>query len=77
MSPNLLKAIKNISDFKTNDLRNYFETYAIRINAVGQQLEYYVKDAISGSFKSVKSENETDNNKGIFSYLGNQNNPRT
>lgn len=73
MSPNLLTAIKNISDFKTNDLRNYFETYAIRINAVGQQLEYYVKDAISGSFQSVKKEGERY--AGIFSYLGNQNNP--
>jgi hypothetical protein len=73
MSPNLLAAIKNISDFKTNDLRNYFETYSIRINAVGQQLEYYVKDAISGSFKSAIKEGKRY--EGVFSYLGNQNNP--
>ena len=75
MCPNLLTAIKNISDFKTNDLRNYFTTYAIRINAVGEQLEYYVKDAIRGSFKSAKAQKDTDRYKGIFSYLGNQNNP--
>ncbi|MDG6221913.1 MAG: NgoPII family restriction endonuclease [Candidatus Bathyarchaeota archaeon] len=75
MCPNLLTAIKNISDFKTNDLRNYFTTYAIRINAVGQQLEYYVKDAISGSFQSAKEQTDRDRYKGIFSYLGNQNNP--
>lgn len=73
MCPNLLTAIKNISEFKTNDLRNYFTTYDIRINAVGEQLEYYVKDAISGSFRSIKE--EPDRYKGIFSYLGNQNNP--
>ena len=40
---------------------------------MGEQLEYYVKDAISGSFKSTKEEPERY--KGIFSYLGNQNNP--
>jgi hypothetical protein len=60
----LLTAIRNISEFKTNDLRNYFTTYAIRINAVGEQLEYYVKDAISGSFRSTKE--EPDRYKGIF-----------
>lgn len=75
MCPNILTTIKNISDFKNNDLKDYFATYPIRINAVGQQLEFYVKDAICGSFKSEQREKEVAHSKGVFSYLGNQNNP--
>jgi hypothetical protein len=74
MCPNILTTIKSIAEFKNNDLRNYFSTYPIRINAVGQQLEFYVKDAICGSFESAKSETLA-HKRGIFSYLGNQNNP--
>ena len=54
MSPNVLTAIKSIAEFKNNDLKDYSATYHIRINQVGEQLEYYVKDAICGSFKSAK-----------------------
>ena len=74
MCPNILTTIKSISEFRNNDLKNYFATYPIRINQVGQQLEFYVKDAICGSFKSNKTE-DLAHTKGVFSYLGNQNNP--
>jgi hypothetical protein len=74
MSPNVLTAIKSIAEFKNSDLRNYFASYPIRINQVGEQLELYVKDAICGSFQSVKQDGLAYS-KGIFSYSGNQNNP--
>jgi hypothetical protein len=75
MCPNILTAVNNIVDFKMNDLSGYFATYPIRINTVGQQLEYYVKDAICGLFKNETSRNELAHSQGVFSYLGNQNNP--
>ncbi|MGD2066623.1 MAG: NgoPII family restriction endonuclease [Candidatus Bathyarchaeota archaeon] len=76
MSPNILTAIKNISDFKTNNMREYFGDYAgSQIKTVRQQMEYYVKDAITGSFKSVKDRKPTDRYNGIFSYIGNKNKP--
>jgi hypothetical protein len=76
MSPNILTAIKNISDFKTNNMRDYFKEYATpQIKTPRQQLEYYLKDAISGSFKSAKEEKAKDRYSGVFSYLGNKINP--
>lgn len=74
MSPNLLTAIKNIADFENNDLRNYSSTYLVRINAVGEQLEFYVKDALCGSFRFPHQEKEARYRE-VFSLLGNQNNP--
>jgi hypothetical protein len=76
MSPNILTAIKNISDFKTNNMREYFKDYSTsQIKTVRQQLEYYVKDAISGSFKSVSNKKPKDRYNGVFSYIGNKNKP--
>lgn len=75
MCPNILTAIKSISDFRNNDLNNYFETYPIRVNAVGEKLEYYIMDAICGSFKQSKNEEDIIDRKGVFSYSGGQNNP--
>ena len=76
MSLNILNAIKNISDFKTNNMSEYFKDYATtQIKTVRQQMEYYVKDAISGSFKSAKDKKPTDRYNGIFSYIGSKNKP--
>jgi|WetSurMetagenome_2_1015567.scaffolds.fasta_scaffold157370_2 hypothetical protein len=75
MCPNILTAIKSISEFKNNDLKDYSAKYHIRINQVGEQLEYYVKDAVVGSFKSVKNQEELAYCETDFSYSGNQNNP--
>lgn len=72
MCPNVLTAIKSIAEFKNNDLKDYFATYPIRINQVGEQLEFYIRDAICDSFKSMKD--ELMHSKGVFSYSGNQNN---
>ena len=76
MLPNILTAIKNISNFKTNNMGEYFKEYAgSQIKTVRQQMEYYVKDAISGSFNSVKDKKPTDRYNGVFSYLGNKMQP--
>jgi hypothetical protein len=72
MSPNLLTAIKNIAEFKNNDLKGYFGTYPIRINQVGEQLECFIKDAFCGCFQSNKD--PLIHSRGTFSYSGNQNN---
>ena len=74
MCPNILTAIKNIADFRSNDLRNYSSTYLIRINAVGEQLEFYVKDALCGSFRLAHEAKEARYRE-VYSLLGNQNNP--
>jgi hypothetical protein len=76
MSPNILTAIKNISNFKTNNMGEYFKDYAgNKIKTARQQMEYYVKDAISGSFNSVKDKKPTDRYNGLFSYLGSKTQP--
>jgi hypothetical protein len=69
MCPNLLAAIKSIADFRNNDLKDYFATYPIRINAVGQQLEFYIKDAICGSFNSTRIKEDFAKDEKVFSYL--------
>ncbi len=74
MCPNVLSAIKNIADFKSNDLKGYSSTYLIRINAIGEQLEFYVKDALCDSFKLAHQEKEAKY-RDALSLLGNQNNP--
>ncbi|HZK10770.1 MAG TPA: NgoPII family restriction endonuclease [Atribacterota bacterium] len=74
MANNILSAINNIVSFGTYDLKSYASTYLIRINAVGEQLEFYIKDAIANSLKLPQDEKETVYAK-VFSYLGNQNNP--
>ena len=76
MSPNILTAIKNISNFKTNNMTEYFKDYApSKIKTVREQTEYYVKDAISDSFNSVKDKKLADRYNGVFSYIGNKNQP--
>ncbi len=74
MSDNILNAINNIISFGNYDLKDYTSMYLIRINAVGEQLEYYIKDSIAGTFKTAQEQKEIEYNK-VFSYLGNQNNP--
>jgi len=74
MAKNILSPINNIVSFGSFDLKNYASTYLIRINAVGEQLEFFVKDAIADSLKLPQDKKEDAYSK-AFSYLGNQNNP--
>ena len=74
MGNNILRAILNIASYKNNDLKSYASTYLNRINAVGEQLEFYIKDAIVSSFKLPQGKKEEEYSK-VFSWLGNQNHP--
>jgi len=74
MENNILSAIQNIVSFRDNNLKSYSSTYLNRINAVGEQLEFYIKDAIAGSFRLPYEEKQESYSK-IFSWLGNQNHP--
>mgnify|MGYP001608792475 CR=1 FL=1 len=74
MAHNVINAINNIVSFGNNDLSSYASKYLIRINAVGEQLEFYIKDAIADSLKLKQDKKEEAYSK-VFSYLGNQNNP--
>ena len=74
MSPSVLTAIKNIANFGKSDLKAYSSNYLIRINAVGEPLEFFVKDAFCNSFTSVSQEKE-EKHRCTFSWLGNQNFP--
>ena len=72
--PNILTAIDNIASFRENNLKDYATKYLIRINAVGDRLEFYVQDAIAGTFKKSIQEKEVEYKK-VFSWQGSQNNP--
>ena len=74
MPANLLSAIANITGFHNNDLRKYSSRYLNRVNAVGEQLEFFVKDAAAGCFEKPQKDKEAIYSK-VFSWLGNQNNP--
>jgi len=74
MANNILQAILNIASYKNNNLKSYASTSLNRINAVGEQLEFYIKDAIAGSFR-LPYEKKQESYSKVFSWLGNQNHP--
>jgi hypothetical protein len=74
MGDNVISAILNIFSFRNNNLKNYASKSLIRVNAVGEQLEFYVKDALSNSF-SLSTQQKPANYSKVFAWLGNQNHP--
>lgn len=74
VASNILKAILNIASYSNNDLKSYASKSLNRVNAVGEQLEFYVKDAIASSFSLSHAKKEEEYEK-VFSWLGNQNHP--
>ncbi len=74
MACNLLSGIITLANFRNNDLRTYATKYLSRANASGEALEYFVRDALSGSFEGTPVE-KMIRYRQVFSYLGNQNNP--
>lgn len=75
MPPNVLNAFCNIVDFRDADLSSYSSTYEIRINAVGEQLEFFIKDALANSLTIAGQDRKHEAHQKAFSYLGTQNNP--
>lgn len=74
MESSVLRAILNIASFGDNNLKRYASTYLNRVNAVGEQLEFYIKDAIASSFELPQDKKQEAYSK-CFSWLGNQNHP--
>ncbi|MDD2286642.1 MAG: NgoPII family restriction endonuclease [Paludibacter sp.] len=74
MIVNLLTGIYNIVQRHSTTVREENPTYNIRINNVGEKLEFFVKDALVGT--SSTPNKETDNQYSeVYSWLGGQNNP--
>ncbi|MDP2967266.1 MAG: NgoPII family restriction endonuclease [bacterium] len=74
MKTNLLIAISNIIKDPNNNLAQVYRS-TIRANAMGDALEFYVKDIFCGTLKEKKLAEEEAIYRKNFSYLGNQNNP--
>lgn len=72
---NLLKSIFNISKLIDLDLENsnYSSSSTTRINAVGENLESFIKDSFCGI--PGKIENRENAYKEVFSWEGSKNNP--
>lgn len=72
---NVLNAIKNIIENQEVNLdETYISNNSNRINSVGDALESYVKDMISGAF-NLDEEEKGKKYDEVFSYLGNNSNP--
>ncbi|PZO36239.1 MAG: restriction endonuclease [Pseudanabaena frigida] len=71
---NLLKAIINIVNNNELDLVNYFRSRN-KINAVGDSLELFIKDAFCNSFGLDLKDKGINIYPKFFSYEGNSNNP--
>ena len=75
MESNIISMIINIAKYKNNNLSEYSTKSKIRVNAVGDQLEFFIKDALSNSLNLQTMEEKDKMHQKILSYLGNQNNP--
>lgn len=77
MAPNILSAIQEIASYNRYSLLNYAAESAIRINAAGDRLEYYLRDAFARTFHLQGKDEKMRHyqSTGVFSYLANQNNP--
>jgi hypothetical protein len=71
---NLLEAIFNIVNNNELDLGSYFKSRN-KINAVGDSLEFFIKDAFCNSFNITLRDKETAIYPEFFSYIGNSSNP--
>lgn len=74
MGNNTISAIVNIANFGSNDLKDYSTNYLSRVNAVGEQLEFYVKDSLAGAFTKPLAQKIVEYHN-TFSYGGTQNHP--
>jgi hypothetical protein len=83
MPANILNSIYNIVEFGNLDLSFYATTSQIRINSVGESLEYFIKDsivncarAITGLFRFPSKDRVQSVSKSLpdyaISYLSNQ-----
>lgn len=74
MIVNLLTGIYNIVQRHSTTVREESPTYNIRINSVGEKLEFFVKDALVGTSSTPNRETHNKYSE-VYSWLGSQNNP--
>ena len=71
---NILQAIYNISQLQSFAIADNYKN-SIRIQQVGDALEYFIKDAFCGSFAANNLAEKEASYAENFSYIGNANNP--
>ena len=71
---NLLDAIVNIQKQKSLTISEFYKSRN-RANNMGEALELFITDAFADTFDKTNAEQVGAAYSGIFSYLGNQNNP--
>ena len=73
---NILEAIANIINNPVPDILNHYKLVSNnRINALGDALEEYIKDAFANTISETNLRIKADKHSQTFSWLGNQNNP--
>ena len=73
---NILQAIATIINNPIPDLLSYYKSQSNnRINALGDALEYFVKDAFANTIDEPELSNKFEKYSELFSWSGNQNNP--
>lgn len=73
---NLLQAIATIINNPIPNLVNYYKNQSRnRINALGDALEYYIKDAFANTIHEADLSKKFEKYNDLFSWSGNQNNP--
>lgn len=73
---NVLQAIANIINNPIPDLINYYKSQSNnKINALGDALEYYIKDAFANTIHEPELKKKKEKYDELFSWQGSQNNP--
>jgi len=78
---NVLRLINNLASYADNDISKMkgisksIPSAVIRVNAMGEALEYFIKDAFCNSFGIRNGTLKMTEYSRQFSFLGNQNNP--
>ncbi|UNU25255.1 NgoPII family restriction endonuclease [Microcoleus vaginatus] len=73
---NILQAIATIINHPIPDLLSYYKSQSNnRINALGDALEYFVKDAFANTIDEPELSNKLEKYTELFSWSGNPNNP--
>lgn len=74
MEANVIEMISNIMEYHNADLSRYKPSSDVRITAIGEGMEAYIKDALADSF-GASIEERLQRYKKAFSWQGNQVNP--
>lgn len=74
MKNNILKAIINLTQTPTYELKEFYSNHN-RANSMGDALEEYIKDIFAGTYHITNEQQRLEKISEVFSYLGNNSNP--